>query len=215
MAFIKAGYRLRVYTNSWLLCLLHFGSSKITLLKSFLFDFQIMGKSQMSSTNMKTYPIPQAVLGNYDGSSWSWHLKRNISISPSQLALIFCALGLVSLIIGFAFYWVGASLILPFSLVEIAVLLVAYIYNAIHANDYETLTLNGNVIQVESKIGLKLNHMQFVSSLTRVDTLDHMNQLIQLKQGQKDTYFGRYVHANFRPLLAKQISSRLLSNHSY
>ena len=96
MAFIKAGYRLRVYTNSWLLCLLHFGSSKITLLKSFLFDFQIMGKSQMSSTNMKTYPIPQAVLGNYDGSSWSWHLKRNISISPSQLALIFGALGLVS-----------------------------------------------------------------------------------------------------------------------
>ncbi len=215
MAFIKAGYRLRVYTNSWLLCLLHFGSSKITLLKSFLFDFQIMGKSQMSSTNMKTSPIPQAVLGNYDGSSWSWHLKRNISISPSQLALIFGALGLVSLIIGFAFYWVGASLIMPFSLVEIAVLLVAYIYNAIHANDYETLTLNGNVIQVESKIGLKLNHMQFVSSLTRVDTLDHMNQLIQLKQGQKDTYFGRYVHSNLRPLLAKQISSRLLSNHSY
>ena len=215
MAFIKAGYRLRVYTNSWLLCLLHFGSSKITLLKSFLFDFQIMGKSQMSSTNMKTSPIPQAVLGNYDGSSWSWHLKRNISISPSQLALIFGALGLVSLIIGFAFYWVGASLILPFSLVEIAVLLVAYIYNAIHANDYETLTLNGNVIQVESKIGLKLNHMQFVSSLTRVDTLDHMNQLIQLKQGKKDTYFGRYVHSNLRPLLAKQISSRLLSNHSY
>jgi uncharacterized membrane protein len=215
MAFIKAGYRLRVYTNSWLLCLLHFGSSKITLLKSFLFDFQIMGKSQMSSTNMKTSHSPQAVQGNYDGSSWSWHLKRNISISPSQLALIFGALGLVSLIIGFAFYWVGASLILPFSLVEIAVLLVAYIYNAIHANDYETLTLNGNVIQVESKIGLKLNHMQFVSSLTRVDTLDHMNQLIQLKQGQKDTYFGRYVHANLRPLLAKQISSRLLSNHSY
>ena len=174
-----------------------------------------MGKYQMSSTNMKTSHIPQAVLGNYDGSSWSWHLKRNISISPSQLALIFGALGLVSLIIGFAFYWVGASLILPFSLVEIAVLLVAYIYNAIHANDYETLTLNGNVIQVESKIGLKLNHMQFVSSLTRVDTLDHMNQLIQLKQGQKDTYFGRYVHANLRPLLAKQISSRLLSNHSY
>ena len=215
MAFIKAGYRLRVYTNSWLFYLLHFGSSKITLLKSFLFDFQIMGKSQMSSTNMKTSPIPQAVLGNYDGSSWSWHLKRNISISPSQLALIFGALGLVSLIIGFAFYWVGASLILPFSLVEIAVLLVAYIYNAIHANDYETLTLNGHVIQVESKIGLKLNHMQFVSALTRVDTLDHMNQLIQLKQGQKDTYFGRYVHANLRPLLAKQISTRLLSNHGY
>jgi uncharacterized membrane protein len=215
MAFIKTGYRIRVYTNAWSIPVSRFGSRSITLLASFLLDFQIMRASQRSETNMKTAPIPQAVLGNYDGSSWSWHLKRNISISPTQLALIFGALGLVSLIIGFAFYWVGASLILPFSLFEITALLVAYFYNAIHANDYETLTLNGNVIQVESKIGLKLNHMQFVSALTRVDTLDHMNQLIQLKQGQKDTYFGRYVHANLRPLLAKQISSRLLSNHSY
>jgi uncharacterized membrane protein len=75
---------------------------------------------------MKSVPIPQAVMGNYDGSSWSWHLKRNISISPTQLALIFGGLGLVSLLIGLAFYWAGASLILPFSLFEIVALLVAY-----------------------------------------------------------------------------------------
>jgi uncharacterized membrane protein len=174
-----------------------------------------MNASERIAMTMKTAHIPQAVLGTYDGSGWSWHLKRNISISPTQLALIFGALGLVSLVIGFAFYWAGASLILPFSIFEIAALMVAYFYNAIHANDYETLTLNGNVIRIESKLGLKLNHMQFVSSLTRVDTLAHMDQLIQLRQGQKDTYFGRYVHANLRPLLAKQISSRLLSNQSY
>ena len=169
----------------------------------------------LNQCKMNNPDMTSLILGSFDGTSWSWHLKRNISISPSQLALIFGALGFVSLLIGVGFYWAGASLILPFSLFEIVALLVAYFYNAIHANDYETLTLNGNVIQIESKIGLKLNHMQFVSSLTRVDTLDHMNQLIQLKQGQKDTYFGRYVHANLRPLLAKQISSRLLSNHSY
>lgn len=210
MAFIEVGYKPRVY--SYITPQLTTINYPTRILSFCLLD---NAKTIGLATPMKNGHIPQAVLGSYDGSSWSWHLKRNISISPSQLALIFGALGLVSLLIGFAFYWAGASLILPFSLFEIAALLVAYFYNAIHANDYETLTLNGNVIQIESKIGLKLNHMQFVSALTKVDTLGHMNQLIQLKQGQKDTYFGRYVHANLRPLLAKQISSRLLSNQSY
>ena len=56
-------------------------------------------------------------------------------------ALIFLGLGFVSLLIGAGFYFAGATLILPFSLVEIAALVLAYIYNAIHANDYEKLTV--------------------------------------------------------------------------
>ena len=81
------------------------------------------------------------ILGSFDGTSWSWHLKRNISISPAQMALIFTVLGLISLAIGAGFYMMGASLVLPFSLLEIAVLLIAYFYNAVHANDYEKLVM--------------------------------------------------------------------------
>lgn len=125
------------------------------------------------------------------------------------MALIFVGLGAFSLLIGFGFYWVGASLVLPFSLVEIAALLMAYFYNAIHANDYEKLIVDGNVIQIESKVGFKFTQTQLVKSMTRVDTLSHMNELVQLRQGQKNTYFGNFVHANLRPLLAKKISERL------
>ena len=149
------------------------------------------------------------ILGQSHGSAWVWHLKRNISISPVTMAWIFIGLGFVSLLIGAGFYWLGATLVLPFSLVEIAVLVIAYIYNAIHANDYEKLTVEGNSLKIESKVGLKTSEMQFVRSLTRVETLSDLNEMIQLRQGSIQAVFGKFVHANLRPLLAKKIADRL------
>jgi uncharacterized membrane protein len=149
--------------------------------------------------------------GHNDGAGWCWHLKRNVSISPAMLAMLFGGLGLVTLIIGSAFYWVGASLILPFSIVEVVALLVAYFYNAVHANDYERLTLTDSTIEIESKIGFHTRQVQLLRSMTRVDSEVHKNQLIQLRQGKQTTFFGQFVHANLRPELAQQISHRLLA----
>ena len=154
-------------------------------------------------------PVSENILGQSHGAAWVWHLKRNISISPVTMAWIFIGLGFVSLFIGGAFYFAGATLILPFSLVEIAVLVVAYFYNAIHANDYEKLTVEGNSVKIENKVGLKISQMELVRSMTRVDTLSHLNEIIQLRQGSVHTFFGKFVHANLRPLLAKKISDRL------
>ena len=149
------------------------------------------------------------ILGSAEGACWCWHLKRNISMTPFHMALIFAGLGLVSLAIGTAFYLLGASLILPFSLLEIAVLLMAYFYNAIHANDYEKLILQEGVVKIERKTGFKTSEVQLVRSLTRVDLELQRNALIQIRQGNQSTFFGRFVHANVRPLLAQQIADRI------
>lgn len=150
------------------------------------------------------------ISGTPDGAGWRWHHKRNISISPGKLALIFAGIGFISLLIGLVFFWMGASLILPFSMVEIAALSIAYVYNAIHANDYETLILSADLVQIERKIGLKLHQAQWVRSMTRVDQTKLTNTLIEIRQGKERTYFGRFVHVNLRLMLAKQISARLL-----
>ena len=154
-------------------------------------------------------PISENILGQSQGSAWVWHLKRNISISPVTMAWIFTGLGFVSLLIGAGFYWLGATLVLPFSVVEIAVLVIAYIYNAIHANDFEKLTVEGNSLKIESKVGLKTSELQFVRSLTRVETMSDLDEMIQLRQGSIQAVFGKFVHANLRPLLAKKIADRL------
>lgn len=158
----------------------------------------------MNKTDMTSH-----ILGSFDGTSWSWQLKRNISISPAQMALIFTVLGLISLAIGAGFYMLGASLVLPFSLLEIAVLLIAYIYNAIHANDYEKLVMQDSKIKIEQKNGFKTSYLELERSLTRVDKTLDKNALILIRQGQRTTHFGRFIHANLRPQLAQQISDRI------
>jgi len=159
---------------------------------------------------MESDNFSEIVLGRYDGASWSWHLKRNISMAPGHLAMIFVGLGLFTLIIGTAFYLLGASLILPFSLFEVVVLLLAYFYNAIHANDYEKLVLSEKHVNIERKIGFQTSHVQFSRSMTRIDRDIQKNALITFKHGNQSTLFGQFVHANLRPSLAKEISKRML-----
>jgi len=89
------------------------------------------------------------------------------------------------------------------------VLLIAYFYNAIHANDYEKLILQDGVVKIERKTGFKTSQVQLVRSLTRVDLELQKNALIQIRQGNQSTFFGRFVHANLRPELAQQISNRI------
>jgi len=113
------------------------------------------------------------------------------------------------LFIGVGFYLLGALLVLPFSILEVTVLLIAYFYNAIHATDYEKLIVDENMIKIESQFGFKKNQMQLVISLTRIDTFSHQNEIVQLRQCLNCVFFGKFVHANLRPTLAIKISERL------
>jgi uncharacterized membrane protein len=151
------------------------------------------------------------VLGAPDGTGWCWHLKRNISLTPVQMASIFAGLSFITLVIGVAFYQFGASFVLPFSMIEITALSIAFVYNAIHANDYEKLVIKANEIYIESKIGFQVTHVEMVRSLTRVNSTQLCHELIEIKQGHFSSDFGRFIHINARLMLAKQISARLLT----
>jgi uncharacterized membrane protein len=57
---------------------------------------------------------------------YEFYLKRNCSISPNQLAAVFIFLGTISVFIGIVFYSLGATLILPFSFLEVLALITAF-----------------------------------------------------------------------------------------
>lgn len=139
-----------------------------------------------------------------------FYLKRNCSISPIQLAIIFIVLGIISLFIGAIFYSVGATLILPFSVLEVIALIAGYFYNALHANDYERLRMDSKNIYFESKFGLKYCEENFLKSLTRV-LPSEKNNLIKLSQGQKDIHFGKNIHSRLRSFLEIEIRHALRS----
>jgi uncharacterized membrane protein len=135
-------------------------------------------------------------------------LKRNISISPIHLALIFIFLGSISILIGTIFYLLGATSILPFSFIEVFALVAAYFYNALHANDFERLRVESQNIYFESKFGLKYREENFLKSLARIVPNEH-NNLINLAQGQRTIYFGKNIHTSLRSLLEMEIKQAL------
>ena len=98
----------------------------------------------------KRYVALNTTIGVKTGDGYEFYLKRNCSISPSQLAAVFIFLGTISVFIGIVFYSLGATLILPFSCLEVLALMTAFFYNAIHANDYELLRVDQQNIYFES-----------------------------------------------------------------
>jgi uncharacterized membrane protein len=141
---------------------------------------------------------------------YEFYLKRNCSISPTLLAIIFIFLGLISIIIGISFYFIGATLVLPFSFIEVLALVAAYFYNALHANDYERLRVDNKNVYFESKFGLKYREENFIKSLARILPSEH-NNLINLSQGQRNIHIGKYIHSTMRSFLEIEIKQALRS----
>lgn len=70
-----------------------------------------------------------------------WLFKRNCSLAPRQLAVIFGSLAAVSLSIATVFAARGAWMVLPFACIEVMALGAAFVVYARHAADYERIVL--------------------------------------------------------------------------
>jgi uncharacterized membrane protein len=167
-------------------------------------------KSGKQSLSMKDPFTLNPRIGFKTDDGYELYLKRNCSISPTLLAVIFIFLGLISVVIGVGFYFMGATLILPFSLLEVFALVAAYFYNALHANDFERLRVDSKNVFFQSKFGLKYREENFIKSLARVLPSEHQN-LINLSQGQKNIHFGKYIHSSVRALLELEVKQALKS----
>jgi uncharacterized membrane protein len=75
--------------------------------------------------------------------------RPNVSLSPLQAAAVMAGAGAVSLLVATGFWIVGAPWVLPFSFVEVAVLLIAFLHLARHANDCDTVEVSAREVRVQ------------------------------------------------------------------
>ena len=99
-----------------------------------------------------------------------WTLRRNCVLSPSQLAIWFGSLSAVSLGIAAAFAVVGAWMVVPFALIEVSVLGLAFFCYARHAGDYERIEAGPGWLRVEASHGANLRVEEVSPPWVRVDT---------------------------------------------
>jgi uncharacterized membrane protein len=143
------------------------------------------------------------------GQNIQWFLRRNCSVTPAQLGLLYVSLCVVSLGIGTAFWFQGAPLVLPFAWLELVAVGVAFLVYARHASDGERISLAGPQLVVEFDNGGKLERTEFRREWVRVEPMSDDSSLIELSGQGRSINVGRFVRPELRPALAREIRMAL------
>jgi len=143
-----------------------------------------------------------------DGSV-HWLLRRNCSMTPSQLISFYLSLSAWSLAIAGAFWWRGATLVLPFAGIEIVAVGIALYVYARHAADRERMTLEPGRLTVECSLGRRVDHVEFASAWVRVEPAAGDRSLIELSGEGKRVEVGRFVRPELRRALADELRAAL------
>jgi len=143
------------------------------------------------------------------GRSIQWFLRRNCSISPQQLIWLYGSLCFVSLVIASFFWFQGATLVLPFAILEMAALGFAFRLYARHATDREKILLQDSQLVIELESGGKVQRAQFQRDWVRVEPHRDDQSLIEVYGQGRSISVGRFIRPELRPLLAREIRQAL------
>lgn len=76
-------------------------------------------------------------------------VRPNCASSPHEMAKVVAALAIFSLSIAIAFGFAGAWLVFPFAGLELLALAYAFYFIHCHAEDYESITIEGDHLAIE------------------------------------------------------------------
>ncbi len=138
-----------------------------------------------------------------------WRLRRNCSVTPQQLSLLYASLCLVSLLIGVWFWSLGAKLVIGFAGIELLAVGWAFLAYARHAADGETVTLRGGRLIVEQERAGRREKMEFGCAQVRIESSQQPWALIEVCGSGRRVQLGRYTRPEWRPLLAGEIRRAL------
>lgn len=123
-----------------------------------------------------------------------WIIKRNCSITPRQLLMVYAMLCSVSFFIAIVFAVRGAWYVLGFALLEMAVVGTAFLHFGRHAMDRERLELAGRVLKVSVIQAENEQYFHLDPHLTRVSLQRSRSGLIRLEDGLVSVEIGRFLN---------------------
>lgn len=138
-----------------------------------------------------------------------WLIRRNCSVTPSQLLRLYLSLCVVSLGIA-TFFWIqGARMIMPFAWLELLAVGAAFLVYARHASDGEKITLAGPRLVVELDHGGRVERAEFSREWVRVEPRSGDGSLIEVSGQGRSVVVGRHLRPELRPALAREIRHAL------
>lgn len=138
-------------------------------------------------------------------SALRWVLKRNCSISPRQLMVVYLSLCAVSVGLGLAFWSVGAPFVLAFAGLEVVLVGLALLVYARHAADRETLTLDDGQVEVEQCVGRRVQRASFRAEWLSVEPAKAQGSLVALAGQGRRVLVGRHLRPELRAAFAQEL----------
>ncbi len=142
-----------------------------------------------------------------DGMVWS--LKRNCSVTPAQLGWLYASMCVVSLGVAGFFWSLGATLVLPFAALELVAVAAAFLAYARHATDGERIRLLHKQLVVELETAGQVKRCEFAREWVQVEAPTDNDQMIEVRGGGQSVQVGRFLRADLRPQLAREIRQAL------
>lgn len=140
-----------------------------------------------------------------------WRLKRNCSLTPRQAGWFFLLLSALSMAVGLFFWLLGAVLVLPFTALELLALACAFVLYARHASDGECIRLEDGRLVIETETAGRTQRTEFAREWVRVAPPTGWGALIEVSAGNRSVSVGRFLRAELRPALAREIRQALLA----
>lgn len=138
-----------------------------------------------------------------------WRLRRNCSVTPGQLGILYASLCVLSLGVA-GFFWArGATLVLPFAMLELLAVGTAFLVYARHATDGERVRLLERTLVIEQETAGRVLRCEFAREAVRVVSQAGAPSLVEVRAGGQTVQIGRFVRAELRPALAREISQAL------
>lgn len=138
-----------------------------------------------------------------------WMLRRNCALTPRQLGRAFAVLAGASLLVAGAWAAWGAWLVVPFALLEVAALAVAYVAYGRHAADYERIEATPRRLTVERSSGARFERFEGEPEWIRVEYGGLRREPIRLVKGREEIAIGRFVPDDRKAELARELRGAL------
>jgi uncharacterized membrane protein len=156
-----------------------------------------------------TRMLNPTALATVSEDGMQWVLRRNCSVTPGQLGGVFVALAGVSLLVGTFFWFVGATLVLPFTAIELVVVAASFLMYARHAADRESIRLTEGRLVVEQEQAGHTLRCEFARHSVRIEPRQGRDRLVELRGNGQIVRVGRYLPIHLRPTLAAEIRQAL------
>ena len=141
--------------------------------------------------------------------AWLFELRRNVSITPRQLAIAYGLLSGLSLLVAAGFWSQGITVVTLFTGIELLAVGVALLVVARHAGDRETILLTGRQLSVEQRVGAAVACTSFRAEWVRVEPVADDGSLVELSGEGRRVRVGRHVRPELRVELAQELRRAL------